>query len=232
MPKTILVIDDDPDLLRMVHFVLSREGYVVITATTGQEGLRQAYANHPDLIILDIMMPQLDGWQLCTRLRHICDTPIIILTAKTSKADLQRSFALGADDYLTKPCDFGELKARLKARLRRSESSPTPDVYDDDSLRIDLAHGTVSRNGQDVSLTPTEQRLLFYLVHQRGRVISHEQLIHHVWGENREKDTRSLNVYIHYLRHKIEEDPQRPKYLCTSWGRGYYFTDHEPPLHE
>jgi DNA-binding response OmpR family regulator len=226
MPKTILVIDDDPDLLRMVDFVLAREGYHVITAASGEEGLKQAYAHHPDLIILDIMMPHMDGWQLCSRLRHISDTPIIILTAKTTKVDLQRGFALGADDYLTKPCDFGELKARLKARLRRSELSPTLDVYDDGSLRIDLTTSTVSRNGHEVYLTPTEQRLLFYLVHQRGRVISHEQLIYHVWGDNREKDTRSLNVYIHYLRRKIERNPREPEYLCTSWGRGYYFADH------
>jgi two-component system KDP operon response regulator KdpE len=144
-----------------------------------------------------------------------------------TKADLQRSFAVGADDFLTKPCDFEELKARLRAHLRRSKPAPTADVYNDGHLWIDLVQGTIRRDGQEVTLTPTEQTLLLYLVHNRGRVISHEQLMRYVWGSQHGNDKSTLNVYVHYLRQKIEDNPHDPKYLRTSWGRGYYFADHE-----
>lgn len=226
MNEKILVIDDDPGLLTLLRLGLEREGFTVITADGGKEGLRRAYETRPDVIVLDIMMPEMDGWLVCQRLRHMCDTPIIMLTAKTDQADILKGFSLGADDYLTKPCSFDELKARILTVLRRAKASSGDawrDVYDDSNLRIDLRDGTVTRRGEPIYLTPTESRLLMCLVSQKGQIVSHRELLTNVWGPEYAEEVGYLSVYIRYLRRKIEDNPAQPTYICTRWGRGYYF---------
>jgi len=226
MNEKVLVIDDDSGLLTLLQLGLEREGFSVITAQTGKEGLRQAYEARPDIIILDIMMPEMDGWLTCQRLRNMCDTPIIMLTAKTDRGDVLKGLSLGADDYLTKPCSFDELKARIRTVLRRTQAGSEDswrDVYDDGHLHIDLRDGTVTREDEEVSLTPTESRLLLYLVSQKGRIVPHRELLTSVWGPEYADEVGYLSVYVRYLRRKIEEDPSDPQYIRTRWGMGYYF---------
>jgi len=226
MNEKILVIDDDPGLLTLMQLALERENFVVVTADSGKEGLRQAYEMHPDLIVLDIMMPEMDGWHTFQRLRHMCDTPIIMLTARGDVADVVRGLELGADDYLSKPCSFDELKARIHTvlrRARRGDSDNWRDVYDDGYLRVDLRDGSVTKRGEPISLTPTESRLLLYLVSQRERIVPHRELLAKVWGPGYADDVGYLSVYVRYLRRKIEDDPTNPRYILTRWGRGYYF---------
>lgn len=231
MNEKILVIDDDPGLLTLLRLGLEREGFTVITAGGGKEGLRRAYETRPDVIILDIMMPEMDGWAACQRLRHMCDTPIIMLTAKSDQADVLKGFSLGADDYLTKPCSFDELKARILTVLRRAKASSGDawrDAYDDGNLRIDLRDGMVTRRGEPIYLTPTESRLLMCLVSQRGQIVPHRELLINVWGPEYVEEVGYLSVYIRYLRRKIEDDPGNPNYIRTRWGRGYYFAGDGP----
>lgn len=226
--ETILVVDDDLGLLKFLQLGLEREGFSVITASSGKEGLRQAYQSRPDLIILDVMLPDMDGWQVCQRMREMSDTPIVMLTAKGEEKDILQGLTLGADDYLAKPCSFDELKARIRALLRRAQSSAIPTwrtVYDDGTLRVNLSTGAVTRRGAPVHLTPTEARLLMYLVSQEGHVVSHKELLTRVWGPEYGDEVGYLSVYIRYLREKIEDDPANPEYICTSWGTGYYFAE-------
>jgi DNA-binding response OmpR family regulator len=226
MGEKILVIDDDIGLLNLMRIGLEREGFTVVTARGGKEGLRRAYETHPDLILLDVMMPGMDGWMTCQRLRYVCDTPIIMLTAKASRTDVVKGLSLGADDYLTKPCNLEELKARIQTVLRRSGPTTTDQwraAYDDGHLRIDLTDGTVTREGEVVPLSPTESRLLMYLVCQRGRIVPKKELLLSVWGPEYEDEDGYLSVYIRYLRRKIEDDPSDPRYIQTRWRVGYYF---------
>jgi two-component system KDP operon response regulator KdpE len=233
MNEKVLLIDDDAGLLTLLQLGLEREGFSVVTAKNGKEGIRQAYETRPDVVVLDIMMAEMDGWTTCQRLRHVCDTPIIMLTAKTGGDDIIKGLSLGADDYLTKPCSFDELKARIRAVLRRSGEPTREDVqsvYDDGTLHVDLRDGTVRRNDQIVELTPTESRLLMYLASQRGRIVPHKELLINVWGPEYAKEMGYLSVYIRYLRQKIEDDPAHPRYICTRWKVGYYFAgDGTPP---
>jgi len=224
--ETILVIDDDTGLLRLLQLGLEREGFSVITASGGKEGLRQAYQSRPDLVILDVMMPDMDGWTTCQRLREISNTPIIMLTARGGEKDVLRGLVLGADDYVAKPCSFDELKARIRALLRRAKAPVKlawRTVYDDGRLVVDLSTGAVSLNGSIVNLTPTESRLLMCLVSQAGHVVPHEELLARVWGPEYSGEVGYLSVYVHYLRDKIEDDPGSPRYVRTRWGIGYYF---------
>lgn len=226
MNNKVLVIDDDSGLLTLLRLGLERDGFQVITAQSGKEGLRRAYETRPDVIVLDVMMPEMDGWLTCQRLRSMCDTPIIMLTAKTAQADVLKGLSLGADDYLTKPCSFDELKARIRTVLRRAGTSSRSDwraIYDDDTLRIDLKDGTVTRRGEAIHLTPIESRLLMYLVSQQGRIVPHRELLISVWGPEYAEEVSYLSVYIRYLRRKIEDDPSHPHYIRTRWRMGYYF---------
>lgn len=227
MNEKILVIDDDSGLLTLLRLGLEREGFTVVTADSGKEGIRQAYESRPDVIILDIMMSEMDGWVTCRRLRNMCDTPIIMLTAKTGQADILKGLSLGADDYVTKPCSFDELKARIRTVLRRANKAGSSNawraVYDDGNLCIDLKDGTVSRQGEAVHLTPTESRLLMFLVSQKGRIVPHRELLISVWGPEYAEEVGYLSVYIRYLRQKIEDDPSNPHYVRTRWRMGYYF---------
>jgi two-component system response regulator VicR len=226
MDAKVLLIDDDPGLLTLLKLGLERDGFVVYTSASGREGIRKAYECHPDVIVLDVMMDEMDGWATCQRLRQVCDTPIVMLTALASGNDVVKGLSLGADDYVTKPCDFGELRARIRALLRRSgdrEVRVDPRVYDDGVLHVDLWNGTVKRKGELVDLTPTESRLLMYLASQRGRIVSRRELLVNVWGPEYAKELGYLSVYIRYLRRKIEQDPANPRYICTRWKVGYYF---------
>ncbi len=224
--QKVLIIDDDPGMLTLLQLGLERDGFIVTTAESGKEGLRRAYDTHPDIILLDVMMPGMDGWQVCQRLRSMCDTPIIMLTAKSEQEDVLKGLSLGADDYLTKPCSFEELKARIRSTMRRAANRDYDRwraVYDDGTLRVDLRNGRVTRRGQDIRLTPTESRLLSYLVSQKGRIVPHEELLTNVWGPEYAEENGYLSVYIRYLRRKIEDDPNSPRYIRTRWRMGYYF---------
>jgi len=226
MDHKILVIDDDSGLLTLLQLGLERSGFQVLTAENGQEGLKQAYEHRPDVIVLDIMMPGMDGWITCQRLRSMCDTPIIMLTARTGQSDVLKGLSIGADDYLTKPCSFDELKARIRTVLRRTQRNSRKEwqmIYDDGNLCVDLREGTVSKNGKEIHLTPIESRLLMYLVSQQGRVVPHKELLISVWGPEYADEMSYLSVYVRYLRCKIEDDPAKPQYIRTRWRMGYYF---------
>lgn len=226
MKEKILVIDDDPALTEMIGARLEGRGYEVLLAGQAKDGLRLAYEKHPDLIILDIMMPDMDGWETCRRLRDLSDVPIVMLTAKVDEDDVVRGFRLGADDYVKKPFSIQELEERIRAILKRSATSErSTDVsYDDGALRIDLARQQVFRQGSPVHLTSTEMRLLESLVRRMGVTVSHEELLNEVWGPAYSDATAYLSLYIRYLREKLEEDPSDPHYIRTTWGSGYWFS--------
>ena len=224
--EKILVIDDDTTLLTLLRQSLERAGYQVITATNGLAGLQQMYDQRPDLIILDVMMPRMDGWETLSRIREVSQVPIIMLTAKDEEADKIRGFTYGVDDYVTKPFSFAELTARVGAilqRVRRSAPTVPPKVHVVGDLIIDLENRRVTKNGQPIDLTPTEFRLLAYLVENAGRVLSHEQLLTRVWGYEYAGDTGYVKRYIWYLRQKLEDDPSNPQYIITERGFGYSF---------
>ena len=226
MNEKVLVIDDDSGLVTLMRLGLEREGFTVVTAANGKEGLRRAYEARPDAIILDVSMPDMDGWATCQRLRSMCDTPIIMLTARTGREDVLRGLSLGADDYLTKPCSFDELKARIRTVLRRVRGDVSDTwraTYDDGNLCVDIKDGKITRRGEELHLTPTESRLLIYLVGQKGRVVPHRELLVSVWGPEYAEEVGYLSVYVRYLRQKIEDDPANPRYICTRWRMGYYF---------
>ena len=223
--KRILIIDDNETLHHMLAFYFEQRGFQVLTAVCAKEGLKLAYAVHPDLVILDIMMPEMDGWQTCQRLREISDIPIIMLTAKVEKDDVIQGFLLGADDYVKKPFGLKELEMRIHAVLRRAgtERRMLNVLYDDGTLRISLEQQQVFRQGQVIHLTSTEFRLLSYLVRHKNRIVPHKELLSEVWGSTYVDAKDGLSLYIHYLREKLEEEPKEPQYIRTKWGVGYWF---------
>ncbi len=226
MADKILIVDDEPTVLELVQRNLEREGYRVVTASDGQEGMRIMYAEQPNLVILDVMMPGLDGWQVCQRIRGMSDVPIIMLTARRQEADIVKGLDLGADDYLVKPFRRGELLARVGAVLRRArvEQIDLAGVtYDDDYLSINLADRRVSIEGETVKLTPTEYRLLAFLVSNRGRVLTFQKILENVWGFEYVDDLDYVRVYVWHLRRKIESDPKNPSYLINIPNVGYRF---------
>jgi two-component system KDP operon response regulator KdpE len=222
----LLIIDDDGKLVEAVELYLSRAGYDIVTAADGLQGMQQMYSQRPDLIILDVMMPTMDGWETCRRIREISDIPVIMLTARGQESDRVMGLKLGADDYVAKPFSLKELEARVGAVLRRSRLSP-PDrgriLYADDALVIDSERLEVSRGGERVQLTATEQRLLFYLAENAGRVLTNEQILRAVWGPEYVDEGDYVKLYVWRLRQKIEEDPQDPQYILTERGLGYRF---------
>jgi DNA-binding response OmpR family regulator len=222
MPK-ILVIDDDVTMLRFLAEYLEGDGFEVSTANRGAEGLRLAYRDHPDLVVSDVMMPEMDGWEVTARLREMADVPIILLTAKSSEADKLRGFKLGVDDYVTKPFSFAELSARLNAVLNRSrimDSGQKNQVIFGDFV-LDIDRRELKQNDNVVILTPTEYRLLEALASRRGRAVAEGELIKEVWGAFRQEEAAVVRRYIFLLRQKIELDPSDPKYIMTVRGFGY-----------
>lgn len=223
----VLVIDDDRTLLGLLRQSLEKAGYRFIGVTNGIDGLQAVYKDQPDLVILDVMMPRMDGWETCLRIRGISQVPIIMLTAKEEEAEKVKGFECGADDYVTKPFSFAELTARVGAvlhRARRGKPTEPPRVYIFDELVVDVEHKEVSVRGQPVDLTPTEFELLVYLAENAGRTLTHEQLLARVWGDEY-ADTGYVKRYIWYLRRKIERDPSDPEYIITERGFGYRLGD-------
>ncbi len=225
MSDLILVVDDDATLLGLLTQHLSRAKYRVITAINGSTGLLTFLDHDPDLVILDVMMPRLDGWAVCERLRESSDVPIIMLTAKGEEQDRLRGFRLGVDDFVVKPFSFPELVARVGAILARyqrtqAETYPAPIVRGD--VVIDLAGRRVMRGDQPVHLTPTEFRLLAALAEQPGHTLAPKTLLARVWGSEYADDVENVKRYIHYLRKKLEADAGNPQLILTNRGFGYY----------
>jgi two-component system KDP operon response regulator KdpE len=229
MIKKILVVDDEPAQLRLAEQVLKGNGYQVIPASSGQESLRLVFEQKPDLVLLDIMMPGIDGWQTCSCIREITDIPIIMLTGKrTSEDDIVRGLECGADEYLAKPVGNRELLARIRTALRRAEQpsyleKKKKTVYSDDYLVVDVDERKVEVNGERLKLTPREFRLLALLVENAGHVLSHQQVLEKIWGWEYIDDVDYVRIYISHLRQKIEPDTSRPKYILTEPGVGYSF---------
>jgi two-component system KDP operon response regulator KdpE len=225
--KTLLVVDDDQTLLEALKLYLEREGYQVATAAGGKESLRRFYETRPDLVILDIMMPRMDGWQVCERIREMSDVPIIMLTARTQEDDRVRGLTMGADDYVAKPFSMRELGARVDAVLRRWQSSQQPRregmLYADGYLVIDAERTEVRCAGRRVDLTATEQQLLFFLARNRGRLLTARQILTNVWGFEYVEETAYVRLYIWRVRQKIEPTPESPRYILTEHGMGYRF---------
>ena len=222
MLAKLLVIDDDAALNEMLAQGLGAMGFEIVTALSGKEGIERALRHRPDLILLDVMMPEMDGWEVCRRLRAATDLPIIMLTAKDDRTEVIRGFELGVDDYVTKPFDLRELELRIRAVLKRSQLH-RDEVYDDGVLRIDLQRQRVFLHGEPIHLTPTEFKLLRCLVQHAGAVVSHQKLLTDVWGADYVGATANLALYVRYLREKLEADPGNPRYIRTQWGEGYWF---------
>lgn len=217
----ILVVDDEKQIRRMLRAALEGYGYNIGEAASGREGLSQTSIFHPDVIILDLGLPDLDGIEVIQRLREWTQIPIIVLSVREHEDDKIKALDVGADDYVTKPFSMGELIARLRAAIRRTAKSEDSPIFAFGELSIDLAHRNVTVRGEDIKLTPTEYEVLKYLAQQAGRVVTHRQLLLAVWGSNYQEHSQYLRVYIGQLRHKIETDPSQPAYIITEPGVGY-----------
>jgi DNA-binding response OmpR family regulator len=225
-PAKILVIDDEPHLIKLVRSNLEAQHFKVISAMDGPSGLAMAEKEGPDLIILDIMLPGMDGFDVLQKIREFSAVPVVMLTAKDQEVDVVRGLHLGADDYIRKPFSVHELLARVEAVLRRaapSEDVMTRPPFICDDFVMDFQQRQVTVRGKDVKLGPTEYKLLTQLVRNAGRVMLHADLLRKVWGPEYGGETEYLRVYISYLRNKIEEDPATPKYILTEHGVGYLF---------
>ncbi len=228
MPKDeqrLLIIDDDARLTEAMALYLRRVGYIVSVANKAAEGIERFHTEGPHLVILDVMMPGTDGWEVCRRLREVSSTPIIMLTARDSESDRVMGLRMGADDYVGKPFSLKELEARVEAVLRRSQPPPPGDhvIFDDGQLRLEAASMRVLAAGEVVHLTATERRLLFTLAQNAGRVLGIDQILRLVWGPEYEGQSDYVKLYIWRLRQKIEPDPARPIYIVTERGLGYRF---------
>ncbi|RQD73933.1 MAG: DNA-binding response regulator [Candidatus Syntrophonatronum acetioxidans] len=227
MKRKILLVDDEKTLVKALTFNLEKEGYQVIPAYDGEEALKKMEGENPDLLILDLMLPGLDGFEVCRRVRKNYDIPIIMLTAKGDDIDKILGLELGADDYITKPFNPRELLARVKAILRRSntQNSSIKNLIKIQDLQIDLYQHKVRVKDQEIDLTSKEFALLNLLASNPGRVYSREQLLEQIWGYNYYGDARTVDVHIRHLREKIETDPSNPRYILTVWGTGYKFRE-------
>ena len=224
-PKpTILVIEDEPRLQKFLHVTLTSNHYTVIEALSGESGLRHAANDRPDLVILDLGLPDLDGVEVTRRIREWSAIPIIVVSARGKEQDKVVALDAGADDYLTKPFGVRELLARVRVVLRHlaTVAADTGDsIFETDRLRVDLSRREVTVGGQQVHLTPNEYRLLAVLIRNAGKVMTHRQLLHEVWGPGSGEESHYLRVYMNQLRQKVEPDPSRPVFLLTETGVGY-----------
>ena len=227
---SILIVDDDPRLIRFVRANLESVGYEVLVAVESGAALQLLDKDMPDLAILDVMLPGMDGFELCQRIRQASTIPIIMLTAKAEETDKVKGFRLGADDYLTKPFGVEELLARVEAVLRRTkypEERVAPPTFSYIDFSIDFLRHRVTVRGEEVSLTPTEYRLLFQLAKNAGRVMFHEELLSKVWGTDYQNELEYLRAYVRHLRQKTEANPRQPEYILSKPGIGYMFAS--PP---
>ncbi|MEU4246628.1 response regulator [Amycolatopsis sp. NPDC026612] len=223
---TVLVVDDEPQIVRALRINLTARGYKVITAHDGTAALKAVAETKPDVVVLDLGLPDLDGTEVIAGLRGWTTVPIIVLSARGDSADKVEALDAGADDYVTKPFGMDELLARLRAAVRRSAVTGADDadaVVDTESLSIDLAAKKVRRDGEEVHLTKTEWGVLELLVRNRGRLVAQKQLLHEVWGPSYETESHYLRVYLAQLRRKLEREPSRPRHLLTEPGMGYRF---------
>ncbi|HDN04320.1 MAG TPA: response regulator transcription factor [Chloroflexi bacterium] len=224
----ILAVDDEQRMVRFIQLNLEQDGFEVVTAYNGKEALEQVRTQLPDLILLDIMMPDINGFEVLKKIREVNNVPVIMLTAKGEEDDRIQGLELGADDYITKPFSPRELVSRIRAVLRRTKSFKEDQVDQievDDRLTIDFSRREVWVEGKKVDLRPTEYRLLYHLVQNAGWVNTHEQLLSKVWGFEYQDEPHYVRLYVNYLRKKLEEDPSNPKYILTERGVGYRFVN-------
>ena len=228
--KLILIVDDEARMRRFMQMNLDLEGYRVIEASNGLEAIDRVREDLPDLVLLDVMMPEMDGFEALSIIRETSTVPVIMLTVRDDEDDKVKGLSLGADDYVTKPFSPRELASRIQAVLRRIEmDSPAPSgkslITVDDYLQIDFSRRVVIVNGKEVKLRPTEYRLLYHLVNNAGRTLTHEMILSKVWGYEYRDESQYVRLYITYLRQKIEPDASNPKYILTERGVGYSFVD-------
>lgn len=222
----ILMVDDDPTLIKMFTFLLKDEGYEVISTDSGAEALRILEEQWIDMVILDVVLPRTDGFEICRRVRETNRVPIIMLSARGSTEDRVKGLLEGADDYLPKPCEPAELLARVKALHRRSQTQPAPEgrMLSVGPLQLDpLRHTVTKANGKTADLTPTESQLLHCLMRNAGKILTREVLIAHAWNDTQGREAGQVDVYIRRLRMKVEETPSEPRLIQTVWGLGYRF---------
>ncbi len=227
-PPLIMIIEDEPPMRRFLRTTLRAQGYQAVEAGTAREGLAHTAGRNPDVILLDLGLPDADGLDTTRELRRLTRAPIIVLSARGQEADKVTALDRGADDYLTKPFGVPELLARVRVALRRAalpSNAPAQAVFEVGSLRVDLLRRQVSREGAEVHLTPTEYKLLAALIREAGRVVTHRKLLEEVWGTNYVDQGHYLRVYMAQLRHKLEPDPSRPRLLTTEPGIGYRLRD-------
>jgi len=228
MAKTILLVDDEPIMLKGLKYSLEQDGYAILTAQDGEEALAVFQTNAVDLVLLDVMLPKMDGIQVCQRIREQSNVPIIMLTAKGEDMDKILGLEYGADDYMTKPFNVLEVKARIKSIFRRTflpvqtEEKKIVRVHD---MEVNLINRSVSLGGRDIRLTAKEFDLLQLFIQNRGKVFSREAMLETVWKYDYMGDARTVDVHIRRLREKIERTPSQPEFIFTKWGVGYYFTD-------
>jgi two-component system KDP operon response regulator KdpE len=225
--RRILIVEDERRMARFIRLNLEHDGFQVVEAITGQQAIQQLRDTFPDLILLDVMLPDIDGFNVLKTVREITDVPVIMLTAKGEEEDRVRGLELGADDYVTKPFSPRELVSRVRAVLRRADIKPgTRTLIEvDDRLKIDFDRRRVWVGGELISLRPTEYRLLYHLVQNAGLVLTHDQILIKVWGYEYRDEPHYVRLYVNYLRKKIEEDPANPKYILTERSIGYRFVD-------
>jgi two-component system KDP operon response regulator KdpE len=224
----VLVIEDDAPIRRFLRAGLESQGFQLVEAVTGEDGIAQAAMRSPELVLLDLGLPDLDGVEVVRRLREWSAVPVLVLSARGQESDKIRALDAGADDYVTKPFAMGELVARMRAALRRSARTDTDDaasVVESGALRVDLGQRVVTVSGREVKLTPREYKLLAALARHPGRVLTHEVLLRTVWGPSYTSQHHYLRVYMAQLRHKLEADPSRPRWLLTETGVGYRLAD-------
>jgi DNA-binding response OmpR family regulator len=231
MSQTILVVDDEPNLVDLIRMTLERENYHVIEADNGYKAIQRLREELPDLVLLDVMMPEMDGLETLKEIRAFSAIPVIMLTVRATEQDKVRGLELGADDYMAKPFSHRELVQRIKAVLRRAEMAPAVPKSDvviiDKDLSVDFDKREVLVRGERVRLRPTEYKLLYHMVSNAGRLMTHDSLLTKVWGREYRDDTQLLRLYITYLRQKIEQDPSHPHYILNERGLGYRFVEIE-----
>jgi two-component system KDP operon response regulator KdpE len=232
---TILIVDDEPRMVRFVKMNLDLEGYLTLDANNGMQALEKVRNQQPDLVLLDVEMPGMDGFETLRRIREVSDAPVIMLTVRADEDDRIKGLDLGADDYVTKPFSPRELSSRIRAVLRRFEQQARPRdqiVTIDERLQVDMQRRQVIVEGERIGLRPTEYRLLYHLIQNAGWVVPHEALLTKVWGHEYVNDNHLLRLYVTYLRQKIEPDLANPRYIFTERGLGYRFVDYEHGLRD
>lgn len=228
--KTILVVDDEERMARFIRLNLEHDGFQVVEAYRGMEAMQKYRDSLPDLVLLDVMMPDIDGFEVLQLIREISTVPVIMLTAKGEEDDRVRGLELGADDYVTKPFSPRELVSRVRAVLRRVDTGSTdsPDIIEvDEHLKLDFSKREIWLDGELVKLRPTEYRLLYHLVKNSGWVLTYDQILSRVWGYEYRDEPHYVRLYINYLRQKLEKDPSNPVYILTERGVGYRFVDYK-----